>query len=114
MYAGHTCHKLKTHIGYSMDTQIHRRGRQWKVLYWNIRGINSVNKWSAIRSKIRETSCDIICLQETKREIFYQPYLKKLCPPDLDSFDFISSVGLSGGTIIIWKSSRFVGQSFPK
>jgi hypothetical protein len=37
-------------------------------------------KWNAIRSKIHETSCDIICLQETKitnfdpSQIIFLPY----------------------------------------
>jgi exonuclease III len=44
--------------------------RNWSVLCWNVRGINSQEKWDAIRSKILESSCDIVCLQETKKESF--------------------------------------------
>jgi exonuclease III len=93
-----------------MDTQIRSKDRQWQVLCWNIRGINAPSKWTAIQSKARETKCDIICLQETKRENFNSSYLRNFCSPDLDSFEFCPSNGSSGGTIIIWKSSRFLGQ----
>lgn len=46
------------------------RKRKMGVLCWNIRGLNSEDKWKAIRSKVTECDCDIICLQETKREFF--------------------------------------------
>jgi hypothetical protein len=37
-------------------------------------------------------------------------FIKNSCPSSFDAFKFIPSIGNSGGTIIIWKSSRFVGQ----
>ena len=43
---------------------------QWKIMNWTLRGINSEKKWLALASKIEESGCDIICLQETKREHF--------------------------------------------
>jgi hypothetical protein len=94
-----------------MDNTNRRNNRQWKVLYWNVWGINSAVKWSTIRSKIRETNCEIIYLQETKREVFDHSYLWNLYPPELNCFKFVSSVGnLRGGTLIVWKSSRFSGE----
>ena len=54
--------------------------RQWKIMNWNIRGINSEQKWIVLSSKIEESGCDIICLQETKRENFDMKYLRKFCP----------------------------------
>jgi hypothetical protein len=67
-------------------------------------------KWNAIRTKINESSCDIVFLQETKRAAFDLPYIKNFCPPSFDSFEYIPYAGASGGTIIIWKGSRFMGQ----
>jgi exonuclease III len=49
-----------------MDHQNKTNNRQWKILCWNVRGIIATNKWMAIRRKIAETNCDILCLQETK------------------------------------------------
>ena len=44
--------------------------RSWCILNWNIRGVNSPEKWLALKQKIEESATGIICLQETKREDF--------------------------------------------
>lgn len=67
-------------------------------------------KWDAIRSKISDSNCDIICLQETKNEFFDKQYIKNFCPIKFDSFEYLPSNGASGGSIIIWNSSKFVGN----
>jgi exonuclease III len=84
--------------------------RLWKILNWNIRGINSENKWNALSSKIEEINCDIICIQETKREHFDGQYLKKFCHKKFNEFVFLPSVGASGGMIIIWNGTLFKGE----
>jgi exonuclease III/regulator of replication initiation timing len=95
-----------------MDNQIRNRGRTWKIICWNIRGINSSSKWNAIRSKIHESSCDIICIQETKRQLFNQRYIRQLCPRAFDCYEYAPSEGASGGILTIWKSSKFTGHVF--
>jgi len=50
--------------------------RYTKILFWNIRGINSQEKWDAIRDKINESACQDLCLQESKREHFDHFYLR--------------------------------------
>jgi len=42
--------------------------KSWKVMCWNVRGLNSDKKWNSIRDKIIESRCDIACLQETKKD----------------------------------------------
>jgi exonuclease III len=49
--------------------------RTWKIMNSNIRGINSEKKWLGFSNKIEESGCDIICLQETKREHFDLQYV---------------------------------------
>lgn len=44
--------------------------RNNKILFWNIRGINSQEKWDTLRDKINESAYQIIYIQETKREFF--------------------------------------------
>lgn len=83
--------------------------RNIKFLVWNVRGINSLEKWDALRTKITESACQIVCLQETKRELFDSFYLKKFCPRSLDNFFYSPSMGASGGLITIWNSSLFSG-----
>ena len=40
--------------------------RNWRVLCWNVRGLNSDARQHDVRAKIEESQCSIVCLQETK------------------------------------------------
>ena len=71
--------------------------RNWNILNWNIRGMNSEDKWLAIKQKIEESDCSILCLQETKRESLDAAYIKNFCPNRINKFAFLPSVGGSGG-----------------
>jgi exonuclease III len=86
------------------------KNREWKILCWHMRGLNSQIKWTSIRSKILESSCDIICLQETKRKIFNHAYLKNFFLLNLIALNTPHPLAHQGGTIVTWKSSRFLGQ----
>jgi hypothetical protein len=92
-----------------MDTQQQQHNRQRNILCWNVRGMNAQSKLTTIKSKIKETNCDIICLQETKKENFDVNFIRTFCPSSFDYFEFITSFGALGGSIIIWKSIRFSG-----
>ena len=54
--------------------------RDWKVLCWNVRGLNSDDRKRAVRQKIDESACSIVCLQETKCEVIDQHFIRKCCP----------------------------------
>ena len=90
------------------------RQRYWNILCWNIRGINGVEKWDALKKKIEESTCAIICLQETKRESFDHRFIRNFVPRRFDKYDFIPSVGASGGIIVIWNSTIFNGVTIEK
>jgi exonuclease III len=83
------------------------KNKDWKVLTWNVRGINSEWKWNTVKNKLTESNCDIACLQEMKKEIIDANFIKRIYPTSLDSFDYLPSVGASGGILVIWKSSLF-------
>jgi exonuclease III len=78
--------------------------KHWNVMSWNIRGINSDKKWNAIHDRLDDNNCDVLCLQETKRESFDLAYLRNFCSSSFDSFVFLPLLGASGGSVIIWKS----------
>jgi exonuclease III len=84
--------------------------RKWFVLCWNIRGLNSKTKQLALRNVINDCGCDVICLQETKKESFDMAFIKSCCPPCFDDYLYIPSNGASSGIIVIWKSSIFSGM----
>ena len=88
--------------------------RSWQILCWNIRGINATGKWDAVRDKIEESVCSIFCLQETKKEHFDHAFIRKLAPKRFDSFDFVPSMGASGGILVGWNSSIFRGHVLDK
>jgi exonuclease III len=62
--------------------------RKWKVLCWNVRGLNAKEKWEAVRDKISESGCDVICLQETKRQLLDAQFVKNFCPASLMLLSF--------------------------
>ena len=81
----------------------------WKVLCWNIRGLNSDDKQLALREKITESGCAVACIQETKKESFDRKFIKSCCPKQFDNFAFSPSVGASGGILVVWNSKIFQG-----
>jgi exonuclease III len=83
--------------------------RKWRILCWNVRGINADNRQRQVRSKIEEGECDIICLQETKCEQFDWRAIRKFCPKRFDCFACAPSVGASGGILVLWNSAIFSG-----
>jgi exonuclease III len=58
------------------------------VLDWNVRGLNDKDKRLAVYNKIEESNCVIICLQETKFEIFDHTFIKSFFPKIFDRFAF--------------------------
>ena len=84
--------------------------RSWNILNWNVRGINSSDKWLAISNKIEESQCSVICLPETKREVFDISYLRKFAPKRINKFEFSPSIGASGGLLVAWNDAMFQGE----
>jgi exonuclease III len=52
----------------------------WCVLNWNIRGVNSPDKWPLVHNKIEECAASIVCLQETKKDDFDVNFIKGFAP----------------------------------
>ena len=88
--------------------------RSWNILCWNIWGINAIAKCAVVRNKIEESSCPIICLRETKHEFFDISFIRNFTPRRFDNFDYIPSVGASGGLLVLWSSSVFQGVMLEK
>jgi len=73
-----------------------------------------LDKWDSVRDKINESACSIVCLQETKCDHFDIPFLRKFLPRRFDKFDFVPSIGASGGILVAWISNHFVGSILEK
>ena len=72
--------------------------KAWKVLYWNVRGINSEQKQLAPRNAISSSGCSVICLQETKRAAFDVAFVKLFCPKKFDKFEVVPT---QGGPLVV-------------
>ena len=79
----------------------------WNILCWNVRGINAMEKCDAVWDKIEESACSIVCLRETKREHFEMSFIRKFAPRRFDRFDYIPSVGASGGSLCFGTAPSF-------
>jgi exonuclease III len=86
--------------------------RTWRVLSWNVRGLNSDRKLNDVKDKIVESKYDVICLQETKKDSFERNFIKNIAHVVFNKYSFLPSRGASGGTVVIWKGSLFDGELF--
>src|SRR4051812_12956855 len=84
--------------------------REWKVLCWNVRGLNSTARQRAFHEKIEDSQCAVICLQETKCETINHNFIRSFCPRRFDQFVVFPSRGASGGILTIWNSANFEGM----
>ena len=85
------------------------RNRSWNILNWNVRGLNALDKWLAIRQKVEESAAGILCIQETKRENLVA-YVNNFCPHRFNKFEFYPSIGASGGIITAWNGALFTSE----
>lgn len=52
----------------------------------------------------------MLCAYRKPKDHLLTLLVKKLCHPSFDVFEYLLSLGASGGIIIIWKSSLFQGH----
>ena len=64
-----------------------------------------------LANKVNESNCNILCLQETKKEHFDSAYIRKYSPRGLNQFAYKESVGSSGGIITIWSGNAFTRRT---
>ena len=55
----------------------------WRILCWNVRGLNSDARQWSIKEKVVESQSAIICLQETKLSNCDRALIKKTAHPVL-------------------------------
>ncbi|KAL8544569.1 hypothetical protein ACS0TY_004955 [Phlomoides rotata] len=78
-----------------------------KILSLNSRGTNSFRKRRLIKALIRETKADMVCMQETKREVVNTQFCESLWPDKEFGWAYSGSRGASGGLITLWRKTAF-------
>ena len=87
-----------------------RSTRSWRVMCWNVWGLNSDDRQLVVRNKVDESQASVIYLQETKMEYMDSRTVRKFCPSRFDSFAYSPSIGASGGIVVLWNSSILTGR----
>ena len=83
--------------------------RSWKILCWNVRGLNSEARQHSVREKVIDSQCSVVCLQETKLSACSRTTMKSICPYGFDQFVESPSRGAFGGLLVVWRSDVFHG-----
>jgi hypothetical protein len=84
--------------------------RNWSILKWNVRGLNSADKCNAIRSKIEESSYSVYCIQETRSRHFEPSDIRKIDPKCFNKYVYFPLDGASGGLLVGWNGLTFSGE----
>ena len=73
-----------------------------KLLSWNVRGANDINKRRIIKSVVRKQKVDLFCIQETKIQLMTEGVVKSLAVGRFLDWRALEVVGAAGGVLICW------------
>ena len=77
-----------------------------KILSWNVRGVNDLEKRKVIKNFIRIHRVDMICLQETKVQEMNIEMVHSLGVGRFLNWTALNAEGSAGGILLIWDKSR--------
>lgn len=83
------------------------RNRMYRLLMWNMRGLNNPNKCSVVKNFLLYCKCVAVCFQETKLEFLSQEKFRSFCGFHLREFRALDAVGTRGGLITAWNPFLF-------
>jgi len=78
---------------------------EMKIISWNVRGLERVEKRKDVRTLVVEKAPYILCLQETKLSMCDEMLCNSLWGGTTHSFSYRPSVGASGGLLTSWNTS---------
>lgn len=86
------------------------------ITSWNVRGVNSSIAKLNLRSLVRESSANILLLQESKFQEWSDQMMHNVWDSKFYSWFAVISDGASGGLVTAWKNQEFSvikkGESF--
>ncbi|KAK8640078.1 hypothetical protein V6N13_138441 [Hibiscus sabdariffa] len=89
------------------DFQIKEARKTLEVLSWNIRGLGSNLKVSALKKLLNSVRVDVAFIQESKKVFLSVGDVSKLWYDDVFDFRYSEAEGNSGGLISIWNPAVF-------
>ena len=78
-----------------------------RMLSWNVRGLNDINKRAMLKNVLREWHCDLICLQETKLEDVNFNVVRSIWGNHHVGFSVLKARGAAGGVLVLWNANMF-------
>lgn len=83
------------------------------MLSWNVRSLGSLEKCLIVRNGIKNSRCDVVCLQETKWNTYDLNYYLTLLPSYFDiKGAYIGAHGTRGGCLITWRKNFSLQNSW--
>jgi exonuclease III len=73
-----------------------------KIISWNVRGMNELDKRLRIKNLLKGWKADIVCLQETKLGLISSRVVRSLWSCPYVDWVFLGSNGASGGILLMW------------
>jgi hypothetical protein len=73
-----------------------------KILSWNVRGLNDMNKRMRISNLLKSWKVDIVCFQETKMVSVSSHFVHSLWGCPYVDWCHVDSRGASGGILLMW------------
>jgi exonuclease III len=80
-----------------------------KILFWNVRGLNSSIRQDVVRMLVDSAKIDVVCCQETKMQPISRRDILSMLGVEFTEFVFLPSIGNSGGILVAWK--RNIGHT---
>ena len=78
-----------------------------KLISYNVRGLGRGVKWGAIRRMIKQETVDLICLQETKKEMVDKPMCQALWGNVDVNWEMLPATNSAGGILCLWSDKSF-------
>jgi len=79
----------------------------FKLLSWNVRGINNRDKRLLLKNVLRDWSCNLVCIQETKLEEVQLSDIRSIEGNQSMDFVALKAQGSAGGIIVMWDKIFF-------
>lgn len=81
------------------------------IITYNVRGLGKGVKWAAIRRLIAKEKADMICIQETKKEMIDKTTCQALWGDPTVSWEMLPASNSAGGILCMWSHDNFKLES---
>lgn len=81
------------------------------IITYNVRGLGKGVKGAAIRRLIVKEKADMICIQETKKEIIEKTACQALWGDPMVSREVLPAANSAGGILCMWSDEKFKLES---